>query len=172
MSADTDLHVGDLVWAKLKGYPFWPACIAKCNVRKGNAKNFNKWKMVDDRDGGVRYWCNFYNENTGAWITPKSIHIYYPQTEDQHMVNKNHKQFAGVQSALERLKYDYDMIGSMGLLQNGRVSSALDEETEVGAEAAVESTQAADMEVDTESETPAKRKRGRPSSGSVKPSAK
>lgn len=161
MTLPLDIQSGDLVWARLKGYPWWPAVVAECTVRKP-ANLQGKWKTVDPKDGQYKIWCSFYNESSGAWIKPKSIVPYSPDTVDELMPKKTHKSYLEIKKALELLQHDWKMFDSMGLVVDNRI---LRKENEEGAETEDEFPEAPPP-------PPLKKKRGRASSTGERGSAK
>ncbi|GFQ89103.1 putative oxidoreductase GLYR1 homolog, partial [Trichonephila clavata] len=75
MVANKDFEIGDLVWAKMKNFPFWPARITlpPTVLDKGfcSAKGLQKKKSSTPRK--AQHYVFFFGTNDYAWILDENI---------------------------------------------------------------------------------------------------
>ncbi|GFS33763.1 putative oxidoreductase GLYR1 homolog [Trichonephila inaurata madagascariensis] len=75
MMAPKDFEIGDLVWAKLKNFPFWPAKIAEPPILLekdfSTAKGPQKKKSCTHRK--AQHYVFFFGSQNHAWIWDKNI---------------------------------------------------------------------------------------------------
>ncbi|GFT00373.1 putative oxidoreductase GLYR1 [Trichonephila clavipes] len=81
MASKTDFEIDDLVWAKMKQYPFWPAQIAKPPTANEKAVHTaeelpKKKPSVSRKD---QHYVFFFGTRNFAWISKDNI---VPHTED------------------------------------------------------------------------------------------
>ncbi|XP_044749983.1 putative oxidoreductase GLYR1 homolog [Coccinella septempunctata] len=79
-------EVGDLVWAKMKGYPPWPAQVVNPPPKKGSKKNCQ--------------WIYFFGSENYAWIEVDQIKSYHAYKEKLSMGSKA----GGFKQALEKIE--------------------------------------------------------------------
>lgn len=86
---DSDnVRIGEIVWARVSGHPWWPATISR-NMQK------KTWK----KQGKV--WVNFFNDNQGAWIPVKShLRPLDDKSTETCMVKPTHRSFRMIKEAL------------------------------------------------------------------------
>ncbi|GFW39814.1 putative oxidoreductase GLYR1 [Trichonephila clavipes] len=88
MAAEKNFELGDLVWAKMKQYPFWPAQIVNPPVLNEKAlKGLPKKKLTSRKN---QHYVFFFGTKNYAWILDESI---VPHSEE--MVNKEIKRKSG-----------------------------------------------------------------------------
>lgn len=83
---------GAVVWAKVTGFPWWPAYIAEASV-------VQKSKRKRDTD----YWVQFFNDNQGAWLAPSAIRLMTDEmtAHFQPLVKPGNKHFTDFSVALK-----------------------------------------------------------------------
>ncbi|XP_047311189.1 ENHANCER OF AG-4 protein 2-like [Impatiens glandulifera] len=69
-NATSELSLGDLVLAKVKGYPFWPAKISRPE----------DWKRVPDPK---KYFVHFFGTNEIAFVGPTEIQAFTSETKEK-----------------------------------------------------------------------------------------
>ncbi|KAL3267155.1 hypothetical protein HHI36_011294 [Cryptolaemus montrouzieri] len=80
-------EIGDLVWAKLKGYPPWPARVVKPSptTKKPSKKNMR--------------WIYFFGSENYAWIEPDQIKPYYEYKEQL-----SNAKYSSFKQAMEKIE--------------------------------------------------------------------
>lgn len=88
----SNIQIGDLVWAKMKGYPPWPGRVVKPgpNVKKGNKKGM--------------HWIYFFGTCDNAWIEDNQIKPYQQHFEKFSNGSKNAKFKAAIQEIEDFIK--------------------------------------------------------------------
>ncbi|GFS45152.1 oxidoreductase GLYR1 [Trichonephila inaurata madagascariensis] len=85
MVTTKDFEMGDLVWAKMRGYPFWPAKVVSPPIVKeqvlNSTKEIQKKKSSKPRKG--QHYVFFFGSHDCAWILDENI---VPHSEE--MLNK------------------------------------------------------------------------------------
>ncbi|GFT15322.1 putative oxidoreductase GLYR1 [Trichonephila clavipes] len=85
MVAEKDFELGDLVWAKMRSFPFWPAKIVNPPTENENiAKGLQKKKPSTPRK--AQHYVFFFGSQNHAWILDENI---VPHSEE--MLNKVNK---------------------------------------------------------------------------------
>ncbi|GFS56093.1 putative oxidoreductase GLYR1 homolog [Trichonephila clavipes] len=91
MMAEKDFEIGDLVWAKMKSFPFWPAQIVNPPTVKG--KVFSTTKGLQKKKFTYRkaqHYVFFFGSKNYAWILDENI---VPHSEE--MLRKVKKKKSG-----------------------------------------------------------------------------
>lgn len=68
--ADPKYKPADVVFALIRGYPWWPAIV-------GRSFQCGRWER---KDGCI--WVYFIDEDEGAWVKASSVHAYSVATSD------------------------------------------------------------------------------------------
>ena len=77
---------GDLVWAEIRGYPWWPGIVQSSKVKIGsNKEEINK---------EIKVLVNFLGDNTHAEIPLQKIEIYEKKYEEFSKTKKKNLQKA------------------------------------------------------------------------------
>eukprot|EP00168_Porphyra_purpurea_P021786 TRINITY_DN990_c0_g1_i1.p1 TRINITY_DN990_c0_g1~~TRINITY_DN990_c0_g1_i1.p1 ORF type:complete len:826 (-),score=263.93 TRINITY_DN990_c0_g1_i1:3116-5593(-) len=85
--ATTNLPVDTIVWAKVPGFPWWPARVAE--TPRNHIKK------------GVKHtWVLFFNDVNNAWVHPKNLMLLNEEDKDQYLVKPNHKSRPAIDQAL------------------------------------------------------------------------
>ncbi|GJQ14774.1 hypothetical protein GpartN1_g6565.t1 [Galdieria partita] len=85
------LYKGAVVWAKVYGYPWWPASITT-DQRSG--KWFHKGK----------YWVYFFNDPQGAWLKPNCLKEFNDANIAALTPKENHRYYKQIVKAVEEAK--------------------------------------------------------------------
>ncbi|GJD12542.1 hypothetical protein Gasu2_66200 [Galdieria sulphuraria] len=85
------LYKGAVVWAKVYGYPWWPASITT-DQRSG--KWFHKGK----------YWVYFFNDPQGAWLKPNCLKEFTEANIAAFTPKENHRHYKQIVKAVEEAK--------------------------------------------------------------------
>ncbi|CAG5117696.1 unnamed protein product, partial [Candidula unifasciata] len=100
----TDFKIGDLVWAKMKGFQAWPGKIVEVrdNIKKpGGKKNFQ--------------FVYFYGSENYAWIPEDSIYRY---VEFKSKYEASTRMPKGFKEALEAIENEHQAIVASGTLED------------------------------------------------------
>ncbi|OSX72931.1 hypothetical protein BU14_0393s0019 [Porphyra umbilicalis] len=85
--ATTNLPVDTIVWAKVPGFPWWPARVAE--TPRNHVKK------------GVKHtWVLFFNDVNNAWVHPKNLVLLNEEDKEQFLVKPNHKSRPAIDQAL------------------------------------------------------------------------
>jgi hypothetical protein len=85
------LYKGVVVWAKVYGYPWWPASITT-DQRSG--KWFHKGK----------YWVYFFNDPQGAWLKPNCLKEFNEENIAALTPKENHRYYKQIIKAVEEAR--------------------------------------------------------------------
>uniref|UniRef100_A0A7S3E6K4 PWWP domain-containing protein n=1 Tax=Rhodosorus marinus TaxID=101924 RepID=A0A7S3E6K4_9RHOD len=88
---EDDVKIGDLVWAKVSGYPWWPATVSR-NVKQ------KMWKK------GGKIWVNFFNDSQSAWIPVKNNLLPFNTINTTTVMEKikpTHRSYDMIKEAIE-----------------------------------------------------------------------
>eukprot|EP00189_Rhodosorus_marinus_P002122 CAMPEP_0113967470 /NCGR_PEP_ID=MMETSP0011_2-20120614/8952_1 /TAXON_ID=101924 /ORGANISM="Rhodosorus marinus" /LENGTH=504 /DNA_ID=CAMNT_0000980365 /DNA_START=252 /DNA_END=1766 /DNA_ORIENTATION=+ /assembly_acc=CAM_ASM_000156 len=88
---EDDVKIGDLVWAKVSGYPWWPATVSR-NVKQ------KMWKK------GGKIWVNFFNDSQSAWIPVKNNLLPFNAINTTTVMEKikpTHRSYDMIKEAIE-----------------------------------------------------------------------
>ena len=88
---------GDLVWAKIRGYPWWPGIVQTSKVKLGTTK--------DENNKEIKVLVNFLGDNTHAEIPLPKIENYEKKYEEYSKTKKKTLQKA-ISIANKLLKED------------------------------------------------------------------
>lgn len=118
------IRPGVVVFARVSGFPWWPAVINKCPHNE-------QWQ----EDG--KFWVVFFNESTGAWLKPTELRIFDDYNIDSCLeyngtANKYRRYKEKIQLALvlakeyvDNSKKTYKKVSSLQRRQEGK-EEALD----------------------------------------------
>jgi hypothetical protein len=95
--ADSNYKIGDVIWAKMKGYPPWPARIAAPN--ETNIRNTEAEKCKSARPYHLVY---FFGSNNYAWMSDETLKPY-KEFEEEYKKN-NKKKTAGFTKGLKAIE--------------------------------------------------------------------
>jgi hypothetical protein len=110
---ESKFNVGDLVWAKVSGHPWWPCMISSPDLSDKpslkNASSYNHTKYV----GGARPKLMFYVEFFGpsiehAWVTQHCL-IDYKGIEEFKIYAQEQVDLCSTKSAKEKLAEKYQL---------------------------------------------------------------
>lgn len=95
------LQIGDLVWAKMTGYPFWPG------------KVVNPQKLIKKPGKKMMYFVRFYGTGDHAWTKPEYTHKYSEDTLEKYISGSKRSNFLdAVEQIAEALKRRQDGMSS------------------------------------------------------------
>ncbi|GFV84497.1 oxidoreductase GLYR1 [Trichonephila clavipes] len=103
-----DFEIGDLVWAKMRCYPFWPAKVVSPPIVKEEVLNSTKGKQKKkySRPRKGQHYVFFFGSHDHAWILDEKI---VPHSEE--MLNKvSKKKYASYVKAIEEIVEASDLV--------------------------------------------------------------
>lgn len=94
-SNDTGFTLGDIVLAKYSKYPLWPGTITPCFQRKHHGK------FSVGAGPNTKFWVQFFNENSAAWVSQSKIVSFDPETALSHLASEGSKWFDSQNKAFQ-----------------------------------------------------------------------
>ena len=90
---------GEIVWAKMIGFPWWPATIKRIYLKRKTKED--KGKRVTVYESQPTFYVEFYSDNSHAEIQFKNIEKFYKRFHEKAHTNKK-----GLLKAIELAKKD------------------------------------------------------------------
>ena len=90
---------GEIVWAKMIGFPWWPATIKRIYLKRKTKED--KGKKVTVYESQPTFYVEFYSDNSHAEIQFKNIEKFYKRFNEKAHTNKK-----GLLKAIELAKKD------------------------------------------------------------------
>lgn len=105
LEAVNKLGPGDMVFAKFARYPWWPAIIVPCNQRKH--KHADMYRIGGEDPKIAKFWVQFFNENSGAFVLLKNVFPFNPLELDKYACPRTNSHFQEQQKAFEMARDDF-----------------------------------------------------------------